>query len=152
MRRNTVEMVCTNRLSLTLIHMSGTCKTIGTVTVKCVVVRCVTLLTRYRHPGVGQILLMTGTNLLGGCTCTSEVSQRSLSGQGIMGVKTCKGMLLCMLYSDGLVVVHVSGECSLVTHRVNVSHHNDNLLPSFSFPGHSLPTVFSRLSNRNPDL
>ena len=37
-----------------------------------------------------------------------------------MGVKTGKGMLLCMLY-NGLVVTHVTGDCSLAVLRVNVS-------------------------------
>jgi hypothetical protein len=30
-----------------------------------------------------------------------------------MGVKTGKGMLLWMLYSGGLVIAHVVGDCSL---------------------------------------
>ena len=39
-----------------------------------------------------------------------------------MGVKTGKGMLLCMLRSGGLVVAHVAGDCSLAAHRVNVPY------------------------------
>ena len=38
-----------------------------------------------------------------------------------MGAKTGKGMLLWMLYSGGLVVTHVAGDCSLAARRVNVS-------------------------------
>ena len=37
-----------------------------------------------------------------------------------MGAKTGKGMLLYMLYSGGLVVAHVAGDCSLAARRVNV--------------------------------
>ena len=92
--------------------MSGTFKTIGAAHVKCAAVRCVTLLTRGNHPRVGQNLLMTGADLLGGCTCTPAVSQRSESGQGIIGAKAGKGMLL--LYSGGLDGTHVTGR------RVNV--------------------------------
>ena len=51
----------------------------------------------------------------------NAVSQRSESGRGIMGGKTGKGMLLCMLYSDGPVVAHVSGDWSLTERHVNVS-------------------------------
>jgi hypothetical protein len=54
-------------------------------------------------------------------SCGTTVSQRSESGKGIMGAKTGKGMLLCMLYSGGLVVAHVTGDWSLTPHRVNVS-------------------------------
>jgi hypothetical protein len=60
--------------------------------------RCDTLLTRYNHPRVGQNLLIGGDDLLGGYTCTPPVSQRSESGNGIMGAKTGNGMLLCMLF------------------------------------------------------
>jgi hypothetical protein len=49
-------------------------------------------------------LLTTRDDLLGGCTCSPEVSQRSEAGKGIMGTKTGKGMLLCMLYGDRLFV------------------------------------------------
>jgi hypothetical protein len=38
-----------------------------------------------------------------------------------MGVKTGKDMLLCMLFSDGSVVTHVDGDCSLAGHHVIVS-------------------------------
>ena len=65
--------------------------------------------------------MMSGVDLLGGFTWTPPVSSRSESGQGIMGVKPGKGMLLCMLYSGGLVVVDVVGDWSLTSHRVNVS-------------------------------
>ena len=37
-----------------------------------------------------------------------------------MGAKTGKGMLLCMLYSGGIVVAHVAGDCSLAARRVDV--------------------------------
>ena len=39
-----------------------------------------------------------------------------------MGAKTGKGMLLCMLYSVGLVVTDVTGDLSLVGHRVTVTY------------------------------
>ena len=61
-------------------------------------------------------------SLLGGYTSTPTVSQRSESGQRIMGVKGGNGMLLCMLYSGGLVVTHVTGDCSLAARRVNVPY------------------------------
>ena len=66
---------------------------------------------------------MSGVDLLDDGTDTLVVTQRSESGQGIiMGSKTGNGMLLCMLYNDGLVVSYVSGDCSLVAPHVNVSY------------------------------
>ncbi len=66
-------------------------------------------------------LLIVGDDLVGRWTYTTTISQRSESGKGIMGVKTSKGMLLCMLCSGCLGVTHVVGECSLSVHLVNVS-------------------------------
>jgi hypothetical protein len=53
---------------------------------------------------VRQNLLMAGSNRLGGGTGTPVVSQRSESGQGILGVKAGRGVFL-------LYVVVVGGVC-----------------------------------------
>ena len=77
--------------------MSGTFNTIGTANVTDTAyvadtsARCVTFLTRCNHPRVGQNLLITGNDRLGGGTSTSVVSQQSESEQGILGTKGGRG-------------------------------------------------------------
>ena len=100
--------------------MSGTVNTIDTYKVTDTTDRCVMIWTRYIHPKVGQNL-MVGDDLLDGCTYTSEVSQRSESGQGILGDKAGRGLLL---WYDVVVVVlssHMStGGWSLAGRRDNL--------------------------------
>jgi hypothetical protein len=45
-----------------------------------------------RHPSTGLNLLMSGSDRLNGDTDTTEVSQRSESGQGILGAQEGRGM------------------------------------------------------------
>jgi len=49
-----LAIVCSNRLSSALLHMSGTLNTIGAANATDAAARCVTLLTRFNHPRVGQ--------------------------------------------------------------------------------------------------
>jgi hypothetical protein len=60
-----------------------------------------------RHPSTGQNLLMSGSDRLNGDTDTTEVSQRSESGQGILGVQEGRGMWVWSTGIGGLVVAHV---------------------------------------------
>jgi hypothetical protein len=109
------------RLSSSLLHMSGTFKTIGTANATCAAARCVTLLTRCNHPRVGQNLLMAGADRLSGGTGTPAVSQRSESGQGILGAKAGRGMLLWSAVVVAVLSSRMSaGGCSLAGRRDNV--------------------------------
>ena len=45
-----------------------------------------------------DLVLMSGADLLDSGTGTSVVSQRSESGQGVMGAKAGNGMLLCNFF------------------------------------------------------
>ncbi len=56
------HIVCSNRLSSALLYMSSTFNAIGAANTTDTVVRCVTFLTRFNHPRVGQNLLMVGTD------------------------------------------------------------------------------------------
>jgi hypothetical protein len=75
------------------------------------------------HPRMGQNLLMTGGDRLNGGTGTPPVSQRSESGEGILGAKEGRGM---WVWSAVVLAVLSSlmsaGGCSLTGHRDNVSY------------------------------
>ena len=84
------------------------------------------LLTRFNHPRVGQNLLMTGSDRLGGGISTSPVSQTQESGEGILGDKSGRGMLL---WYDVVVAVLSSPLILGRTPRQYVmTHHNGNFL------------------------
>jgi hypothetical protein len=74
-----------------------------------------------RHPRTGQNLLMSGTDRLNGDTDTPTVSQRSESGQGILGVTEGRGV---WVWSSVVLVVLSSymsaGDFSLAGRRDNV--------------------------------
>ena len=74
-----------------------------------------------RHPSTGQNLLMSGEDRLKATTGT-VVTQRSESGQGILGVKEGKGMWVWSGVVLSVLSSHMSaGGCSLAGHRDNVS-------------------------------
>ena len=107
-------------MSSSLLHMSGTFKTIGAANATCAAARSVTLLMRCNHLRVGQNLLMAGADLSGG-TGTPAVSQRSESGQGILGAKEGRGIVAVLSSRMS------AGGCSLAGRRDNVPLHNRNL-------------------------
>jgi hypothetical protein len=75
-----------------------------------------------RHPSTGWNLLMAGADLLDEGTGTPAVSQRSESGQGILGAKAGRGGML--LWSAMVMAVLSSrmsaGGCSLARRRDDV--------------------------------
>ena len=80
---------CTRRSSSVLLHnalRSGTEKAMNLAARRARSCRMV------RHPRHGMNLLMAGADLLNGGTGTPAVSQRSESGQGILGAKEGRGM------------------------------------------------------------
>ena len=89
--RTDVTTKCTRRSSSALIHntlRSGTEKAMDSG------VRLVRNCRMVRHPSTGWNLLMAGVDRLDGGTGTPVVSQRSESGQGILGAKEGRGMWL----------------------------------------------------------
>ena len=67
-----------------------------------------------RHPSTGWNLLMAGADRLDGDTDTAVVSQRSESGQGILGAKEGRGMLV---WSAVVVAVLSSAQCAMPRHK-----------------------------------
>ena len=74
-----------------------------------------------RHPSTGQNLLMAGADRHNGGTGTPVVSQRSESGQGILGPKEGRGMWVWSAVVLAVLSSRMSvGGCSLAGRRDNV--------------------------------